>query len=58
MPPINYLENACQLRDNIDERSESKMAAVHHIELVSVLYKQNSEVERTNPHHELKEFQC
>ena len=51
MPPINYLENACQLRDNIDERSESKMAAVHHIELVSVLYKQNSEVERTNPHH-------
>lgn len=48
-----FLNNSCQLRHNVFERSEEKVIAVHDVELVNVVHKLYPEVEEPDAHDEL-----
>ena len=48
-----FINNSCQLRHNVFERSEEKVIAEHDVELVNVVHKLYPEVEEPDAHDEL-----
>ncbi len=53
---VNFkvLISLAKLRDNLSERPEEEVAAVHDVELVHVVHEHDAEVEEPDPHDQLR----
>ncbi len=53
---VNFklLISLAKLRDNLSERPEEEVTAVHDVELVHVVHEHDAEVEEPDPHDQLR----